>query len=121
MTTVFALFLIAHGLLHIAIYAMPKDPSKPAPFDPSHSWVLASRDTEQSVMHSSSIAAALTVAAAYAAAGWLLLFGASWVAAALVGAALGVALKVLWFHPWLTIGLALDLSVLAAALTGWPS
>lgn len=35
------LFLIAHGLIHPGIYSIPKDPEKPAPFDPTHSWALA--------------------------------------------------------------------------------
>jgi hypothetical protein len=32
-------FLIAHGLVHIAIWAPKHDPEK-APFDASHSWLI---------------------------------------------------------------------------------
>jgi hypothetical protein len=30
----FAGFLIAHGLVHPAVWATPKDPARPGPFDP---------------------------------------------------------------------------------------
>lgn len=120
-STVFALFLIAHGLVHIAIYATPKDASKPAPFDPSSSWALAARHTDASVMRSASIALSLAVAAAYAASGWMLLLGGPWAPAAVVGVGLGLALKVLWFDPWLSLGIALDLVIVWVALAGWPA
>ncbi len=35
-------FFIAHGLVHVAIWAPRYDPEK-APFDASHSWLLGDR------------------------------------------------------------------------------
>jgi len=37
-------FLIAHGLVHLAIWLMPK-PEQKAPFDPGHSWLLGDQKT----------------------------------------------------------------------------
>jgi hypothetical protein len=39
---------------------------------------------------------------------------------AVVAAGLGLVLKTLYFHPWLSLGVLLDLGVLSAALTQWP-
>jgi uncharacterized membrane protein YphA (DoxX/SURF4 family) len=36
------LFFIAHGLVHVAIWAPKYDPEK-VPFDASHSWLLGDR------------------------------------------------------------------------------
>ena len=47
--------------------------------------------------------------------------GASWaVATAVAAALLGLLLKGLYFHPWLSVGVLLDLGVLSAALLEWP-
>lgn len=117
-----AAFLIAHGLIHVAIYATPKDPAKPAPFDPSRSWVLAAGHVSATPMRSASVALGLAVAAAYAASGWAVAIdAAAWTGTAALAAALGIALKGLWFNPWLTLGIALDVAVLAAATAGWPA
>ena len=42
------------------------------------------------------------------------------VAMALCAAAVGLIVKFLFFNPWLVVGVALDVAVLAAAMTGWP-
>src|SRR4026207_1011810 len=51
----FIAFLIAHGLVHLAIWLMPKPPGQKAPFDPDHSWLLGDQKT---------VAVVLAVAAA---------------------------------------------------------
>ena len=68
-----------------------------------------------------SIALSLRRGRLVASAGWMLLIGAGWAAPALVGAVIGLGLKSLWFHPWLSLGIAIDLAVLAAVLGGWPA
>jgi hypothetical protein len=46
---------------------------------------------------------------------------ATWAAsAAITAAALGLALKALFFHPWLSVGVLLDVAVLMSALIGLP-
>jgi hypothetical protein len=42
-------------------------------------------------------------------------------ALALAGAATALALKGLWFNTWLSLGIAIDLGVLWAVVTGWPT
>ncbi|CAL9283094.1 hypothetical protein [Streptomyces sp. SudanB52_2052] len=44
-----------------------------------------------------------------------------WSVAALTAACVGLLLKVLWFHPWLSLGVVLDAGVITAVLTGWPA
>ena len=120
--TLFALFLIAHGLIYGAIYATPRDSAKPAPFDPGHSRALAAVHVADHPARSASIALACTAGLAFALAGVVLLVGGSWWApiAATAGIA-GLLLKGLWFHPWLAVGVLLDLAVTVAALTGPPA
>jgi hypothetical protein len=116
-----AAFLIAHGLVHIAIYSTPKYPSKPEPFDPARSWVLAGH-VGATPMRSASLALGYGVAAVYATAGWTVaLDAAAWPGIAALGGLLGIALKGLWFHPWLSLGIALDVAVLVAAFADWPA
>lgn len=115
-------FLLAHGLIHLAIYAAPVNPDKPAPFDPGHSWAAGSGRATATTMRSGSIVLACAVAAAYGAAGGMLALDAGpWAAAAVLAAVLGLVLKGLWFHPWLTLGVALDIAVAVAAVLGWPA
>jgi hypothetical protein len=56
--TLFALFLIAHVLIHVAIYATPRDSAKPAPFDPGHSWALTTVDVDDHPARTASVALA---------------------------------------------------------------
>jgi hypothetical protein len=37
-----------------------------------------------------------------------------------LAASLGLIQKAVFFHPWLSIGVLIDLAVLADAVTGWP-
>jgi hypothetical protein len=114
------LFLIAHGLVHLGIYVTPQDPSKPAPFDPARSWALAAQGVDVASMRAASVALAVATAAAFTAAGFMVMIGGG-STAAVAAAVLGLSLKSLWFHPWLLVGIAIDLSLLAAVLGGsWP-
>jgi hypothetical protein len=120
MRVTIAVLLLVHGLVHAAIYATPKDPTKPAPFDPARSWALAGQAAAAPMRRASALIG-LAVAAGYTAAGSMLLIDQEgWTAAAVAAASAALVLKVLWFNPWLTLGVALDLAVLAAA-AGWPT
>jgi hypothetical protein len=113
---VFIAFLFAHGFVHVAVWAMPSDPKKPAPFDASHSWVLG--DAKQ-------LAVALAVGAAvlFAIAGIGLLVHAGWWRPLTVLAAGGsVLLMTLYFNPWLVVGWGLSAGlVLGIVWLAWPS
>jgi hypothetical protein len=113
-----AAFLIAHGLIHGGIYAIPKQPDDKAPFDPGHSWVLAGLGVAVRPARLASKTLAWVTAVLFCLAGVLLLAGVDgWTAAAVTAAAVGLVLKVGYFHPWLTLGVLLDIGVLAAVLT----
>ncbi len=116
-----ACFLVAHGLVHLAIYGAPIDPAKPGPFDPRRSWATPYGVTA-AAMRSGSVALASAVAAAYGTAGLMVALGAgSRAAVAGLAALLGLVLKGLWFHPWLSLGIALDLAVVVSAVLDWPA
>jgi hypothetical protein len=121
MTALLVAFLAAHGLLHLAIW-LPHpepDPAKPPPFQPDHSAVLAAVHAPPSAVHVLSMGLAAAAAAAYLLAATAVVWGAGWAVPVTVAAALaGLMLKGLYFHPWLLVGIALDLLVLVLALTG---
>ncbi|HVM08133.1 MAG TPA: hypothetical protein VM345_06715 [Acidimicrobiales bacterium] len=120
--TVVVLFLLAHGLLHPLMYAMPvkADASAP-PFDVHRSWMLRAAHVSAPVAFSASVWLAWITGLLFVFAGAALLGGgAAWTAAATAGAVVGLVLKLGWFHPWLTVGVALDVGVLVAVAAAWP-
>jgi hypothetical protein len=116
-------FLAVHGLLHLAVW-LPKPqpaPAKPPPFQPDHSGVLTAVHVPERTTHVVAIGLASGTCAAYLLAAVATALGASWaVATAVAAALLGLLLKGLYFHPWLSVGVLLDLGVLSAALLEWP-
>lgn len=125
MTAALVAFLALHGLLHAAIWLrLPHpepDPGKPPPFHPDHSAVLTVAHAPATVVRRLSIALALASTATYLLAAVALAVGARWAAPVAVAAALiAFALKIFYFHPWLLIGITLDVLVVLAATAGWP-
>lgn len=117
-----ATYLVAHGLVHVAIYVAPPDPSKPQPFDPHRSWALAHAQAPAAATRGSSVLLAWMTAAAFTLTALAVGLGAGWwPAAAVLAAALGLVFKALWFHPWLTVGVALDVAAIGAVATQWPA
>ena len=124
MTTrlVIAGLLLALGLIH-ASYLAPRPPATaggPAwPFELDRSWLLSSLGTSSELARILGIAlVALTIAGFALAA--LVAVGIApaglWSAALTLGAVASLAVLVLYFHPWLVLGVAVDLVVLWAAL-----
>jgi hypothetical protein len=109
-------FLLAHGIVHVGVWAMPKAAAeKPAPFDPAHSWALTAARVDSTSMRSASVTLASLAAVLFGAAAFALAIDAAmWAGLAAAGALLGLTLKALWFNPWLSLGVALDLGVLVA-------
>ena len=61
-------------------------------------------------------------AVVYAVAGAAVLAGAGWwPTAALVAASSGLVLKAVWFDPWLSVGVLLDVGVITAVACSWPA
>jgi hypothetical protein len=125
MTWLLAAFLVAHGAIHLAIWLPPQSAEPDAdphpPFAPDHSALLTRAHVSRTTTHD--VAAWLAVAAtvAYVVAGFAVGFGSGWaVALAAVAATVGLSLKVLFFNPWLSLGILIDAAVLSAALLEWP-
>ena len=122
-TLLVAAFLVAHGLVHLAVWLPHPAPQedKPAPFAPDHSALLTVVAVPKVGARRLSEILAVTAAAALVLAGVAVAFGVGEaVPFAVIGACVGLALKALFFNPWLTLGIALDLLVLAMALGDWP-
>lgn len=122
----FAAFLLAHGGIHASFLAPrpPATPSGPAwPFELSRSWALTPLGVQAKTTRLLGTAlVAVTIAAfalsALATAGFIP--ADVWGPATAAGALSSIALLVLFFHPWLVLGVAIDLGLLWAVLVaGW--
>ena len=102
------LFVIAHGLVHLAVWLPP--PGGSTPMQTARSWLLG--DVRR-------LAVGLAVAAAVllGAGGIALLAGVGWWPWLVVaGSAVSVLLMALTFTPWWLFGLAIDAALLVWAL-----
>ena len=113
-------FFVAHGLVHAAVWAAPTKEGG-MPFDPKHSWALSSLGVEQGA-RALAVSLALLATAAFVAVGIGVWAGQEWWRPLAIGSAAGsFALMVLYFHPWLSVGVLLDLGIFAALVwTAWP-
>jgi hypothetical protein len=109
-------FLIAHGLVHLAIWLMPKPPKEDAPFDPAQSWLLGDQKTVAVVL--AMLAAALLLAGGvglWAHADW-------WRGMALIGLAISFGLMVLYFSPWYLFIEGVNAALIVGIVwLAWPS
>ena len=117
-----AALLLAHGAIHTG-FVSPRPPasaSGPAwPFTLESSWLLGPLGWDAATMRLVGIAltAATVGGFALAALGALAVAPAAvWVAGASVGAVASIVLLALFFHPWLVLGLVIDVGILWAAL-----
>ena len=114
-TIVIGLFLIAHGLVHVAMYA-PRAASD-APFDPARSWLFRRR-LRPLALTLATIAAVILVVAGIG----LLAHQEWWQAATVVGASASLVVLVLFFHPWLSFGVAINVAMIwVLTQTDWPT
>lgn len=115
MTWLAGLFLMAHGLIHAAIWCTPFDPAK-APFDPRHSW-LAIRLGLGGPARRLSVMFALAATVLFLISGAGVLAGAPWAGAvAVTAAAISFLLTVLVFHRWLSLNLLINAGIIAVVL-----
>jgi hypothetical protein len=123
MTWLIAAFLIAHGTAHLPVWLppSPSDAGPQAPFAPDHSALLTRTRVPQATSRRIAVRLAGTAAVLYVVAGLGVALGSGWaVAMAATAAIVGLALKLLYINPWLTVGIFLDAAVLSAALLSWP-
>jgi hypothetical protein len=114
--------LLGHGLIHAA-YVAPRPPLTAGgpqwPFELSHSWLLGSFGVASDAGRIVGLALVAVTIAGFALASVAALGLAPagvWIAGVVVGAIASLALLVLFFHPWLVLGVAIDVILLWAVL-----
>jgi hypothetical protein len=122
-----AAFLAAHALIHVSYLApAPRQASGGPewPFEMTRSWLVSALQLDPGLVRVAgtalvAVTVALLVAAGLAAAGWFVP-AAWWPALAVSGAAASLATLLVFFHPWILLGIAIDLALLWAILAlGW--
>jgi hypothetical protein len=110
-------FLIAHGLVHLAVWAMPKPKDQRAPFDPATSWLFG-RDQRTLALTLAFGAAAVLVAAGLG----LWVHADWWRPVAVTGLAISFLLMVVYFNPWFLFIEGVNAGLIAGILWfAWPS
>jgi hypothetical protein len=119
----FAAFLAAHGLIH-ASYLSPT-PARTAggpewPFEMGRSWLVSGLGLDAGAVRLiGTVLIAVTVTAfllaALSTAGWLVPEG-WWLSLIVLGSVASAAQLLVFFHPWLVLGLAIDAVLIWLAL-----
>ncbi|MGW0497664.1 hypothetical protein ACWD0Z_20230 [Streptomyces sp. NPDC003007] len=114
-------FLFLHGLIHLPVWLARTEGDQP--FDPRHSRALAAAGPPGArTAGAAAIGLASATAVLYVIAGAAVAAQSSgWSVAALAAACVGLLLKALWLHPWLSLGVVLDAGVITAVLTSRPA
>jgi hypothetical protein len=129
--TLFALFLIAHGLVHAGLAAapIPNDPyPKPGAFFTAmeRSWLLPKLGLNGPAIQWIGIILVVLATLGFVLAGLGGLgvpgLNAVWGTLAVVSACVSLLLLVLFWHTWLVVGVLIDIGILVALLwVKWPS
>jgi hypothetical protein len=121
-----AAFLLAHAGIH-ASFVAPRPPATAGgpewPFALGHSWVLSPIGLSSDSVRVLGVALVAAVIAAYTLAA-LTAVGfapdALWVPSVVTASLASLALLVVFFHPWLALGVAIDAVIVWAVLVaGW--
>ena len=119
---VVALFLAAHGLVHVSYAQQPAAPKPGAPAWPfylDHSWLLTPLGLEATATRLVGLVLLAAVVAGYAAAALTVLglAPASWFVPSVVGASVvSAAMLVLFFTPWIVLGFVIDAALILAVV-----
>ncbi|MFE9773715.1 hypothetical protein ACFYOV_19005 [Streptomyces sp. NPDC005931] len=113
-------FLFLHGFVHLRVWLARPGGNEP---DPRHSWALSRADGPGTrTVGAVAVGLAAVTAMLYFFAGIAAtVHSGTWPVAAFLAACAGLLLKILWFNPWLSLGVLLDAGVLAAVLAQWPA
>jgi hypothetical protein len=117
-----AAFLVGHAAVHSA-FVSPRPPlttDGPAwPFELGRSWILGPIGIDPELGRYLGIALVVVVFCGFALAALAALGiapGAVWPATVVIGSLASIALLVLFFHPWLVLGVGIDVVLLWAVL-----
>jgi hypothetical protein len=124
-TLLLGLFLIGHALIH-ASYLSPAPPrtadGPERPFAMGSSWLITGIGLDPALVQALGTALvvatiALLVGAGLSTVGWIV--PSDWWTPLVIGGAVASALTlVMFFHPWIVLGLAIDAALLWATLIG---
>jgi hypothetical protein len=121
-----ALLLLAHAGIHVS-YLTPRPMATAAgpawPFDLRRSWILTPMGAPDAATRALGIALVALTLAGFALAAIVALGvgpAALWAPAVTIGAVASIALLLSFFHPWLVLGIVVDVGLLLAVhLAGW--
>ena len=131
MKIIIGLFLIAHGLVHVGLAVAP-DPneseSKPGAFftAPQRSWLLPQLGLKPAAIRWIGILLVVFTTLGFVLAG-LGVFGVPglaelWRTIAVVSAVLSLLLLLLFWHPWIILGVLIDVGIIFSLVwADWPS
>ncbi len=112
--------LVAHAAIH-AMFLAPQPPATASdqtwPFQLDHSWVLDRVGVDIGPRRVVAIGLLVVTLVGFGSAALAALQigpAALWVSGATVGAVGSMALLLMFFHPWLVLGLAIDVAILIA-------
>jgi len=131
MRIIIALFLIAHGLVHAGLAAAPNpnDPdAKPGAFftSPDRSWLLPKLGLNPSSIQWIGITLVALATLGFVLAG-LGVFGVPglaeiWRIMAVISAVASLLLLVLFWHPWIIVGVLIDIVIIISLVwADWPT
>ena len=113
-------FLILHGLVHVG-YVSPKPTDPRYPFAAERTWVVSVAHLDAGTAHGLFTALAALAVLAFTFAGIGVVVGAGWwPLLAVAGSIASLVVLVLGFHPWLALGVVIDLAIIAALAAQWP-
>ncbi|HKG57915.1 MAG TPA: hypothetical protein VKA85_11760 [Candidatus Limnocylindrales bacterium] len=119
---VIAGFLLAHGAIHTG-FLSPRPAATAGgpewPFDLARSWLLSPLGVDAELIRVLGGALVAVTFAAFALAALAAIGVApevAWAPAIVAGAVASLAVLVLFFHPWLVLGVAIDVALVWAAL-----
>ena len=116
--------LLAHAAIHIAFVAPAPAATAdgpPWPFTTDDSWLFSRvgvGSTEARLVATALVAVTLAAFALAALVAVGLAPVSVWMPAVAIGAVASLGLLVAFFHPWLVVGVAIDIGLLAASLVG---
>jgi hypothetical protein len=120
-----AAFLLGHGLIHIAFVRppLPANADGPSwPFATERSWLIDALEVrpEGARVLAMALVAVTLAGCALAAVVALGVVPGLWVPAIAIGSTASLALLIAFFHPWLVIGIGIDVVLLwATFVAGW--